>query len=167
MFRGIGGSNVDASPSLVGGAVVDGGHHAWQRERPRQGFEMGTTCGDGARAVALPVVRRRHSFDATRFEFEVEVFGEALDEAEAFRERRAALEPDLEATILERPQHVRHPVVLLDERQRDAALVGDDAQQRVEVGVVVNELHGALASRASRTTAAVAFDANRCVMASS
>src|SRR5690606_13806667 len=52
----------------------------------------------------------------------------------------------LETRLVDGPQAVRDPVVLLDERGSDARLVGDELQERCELGVVVDEAHVVRAS---------------------
>ncbi len=65
--------------------------------------------------------------------------GEAFDQAEALREGGAALEPDVEPLVEERPEGVRDPVVLLDEADGEPVLVGDDPEQVVEVATLVDK----------------------------
>lgn len=93
-----------------------------------------------------------------RFYLQVEIFGEAFDQAEPFREGGAAFEPDVEALVMQCPKRVRDPVVLLHERHSEASVPGHNLEQVVEFQVLMNEAHGAAATvrcTAPRTSACV------------
>lgn len=100
-----------------------------------------------------------HDADRSMQDHEVEILGEALDEFEAFGQRGAAFEPDLEAGLVQSPETVRDPVVLLDERCSDPCLARDDVDEVRELGIFVDERHlGAPAAATHRSTSAwVAF----------
>ncbi len=61
----------------------------------------------------------------------------------------ATFEPDLKALLVERPERVRHPVVLLDETRSEAALPGGDAEEVLEFRIIVDEGHAAARSARS------------------
>lgn len=98
------------------------------------------------------------TYDAAVLHHQVEVLGEPLDDAVALREAGAPLEPQLEPRLVEGPHAVRDPVVLFDERRTDARLVGDELQERRELGIVVDEAHVLRASSMhSSMSEAIAF----------
>ena len=73
--------------------------------------------------------------------------GELVGGASTFpgrlRQRRASLEPDAKALLVERPDRVCHPVVLLDETRSDAAFPGCNGEEILKLGGVVDEGHTA------------------------
>ena len=88
-----------------------------------------------------------------RVELEVEVLGEALDEAEALEQRRAALEVHFEVGALQGVERLRDPIVLLDEvgltlETNHAALEG----LLVEVWAIVDETRSIAALRRHRSS---------------
>jgi hypothetical protein len=109
----------------------------------RELVEVGSPVARRLRPFALPVRHELECTDATRFDFQVEIFGEPLDETEALGERRSALESDVESLGVQRPKGVRNPVVLLDKADREPAPTGNDAQKVVEFRILVNKRHAA------------------------
>lgn len=65
----------------------------------------------------------------TGLHVQVEVLREALDESEPFRQRRPSFEPDVEPLRVKRPERMGHPIVLLNEAEREAPRGGDNAQE--------------------------------------
>jgi len=108
---------------------------------------------------ARPVRDLRQPRSGAVLDHQVEVLGEPLDETEAFGQRCAALEPELEADLMQRPQSVRHPVVLLDERRGDPRVARDDADELLELQVLVDKAHplAPASARHRSTSASVAF----------
>lgn len=103
--------------------------------------------------------KRMHTADSHRavvFE-DVEVFRKPFDEAEALRERRATLEPDIELRCAERSQRVCDPVVFLDEARGEFAILRDDLKQVIEFGGIVYEGHVVPSMSADSTRACVAL----------
>ncbi len=83
-----------------------------------------------------------------------------LDDLESLREAGAAFEPEVEPGLMQRPEHMGDPVVLLDQRGGDSGLVCDLRQQRCKARFIMDEVHTALASvswRAPSTKTSVAF----------
>ncbi len=52
-----------------------------------------------------------------------------------------ALKPDVEPLVLDRPEDVRNPVILLHQPGGQTALICDDPQQVFEVAVFMDERH--------------------------
>jgi hypothetical protein len=60
---------------------------------------------------------------------------------------------------MEGPEGVRHPVVLLDEAQRETSPFRDDAKEILELGVLVDERHRDDAESTESRSTRVARDA--------
>ncbi len=86
--------------------------------------------GDRSLVGARPVRDWGETSDRTVLHHEVEILGEALDDAVALRETHAALEPKIAPGLVQRPHAVRDPVVLLDERGCDARLLRHEREGR-------------------------------------
>src|SRR5690606_1056510 len=119
--------------------------------------EVLPTFGDRLLALALPARDGRQRRDPPRLDLEVEVLGEPLDQAESLGERCPALEPHLEAGGVQRPEAVRDPVVLLHEPAGEATVGGNDLQEIVELGILVDEAHAEAVLSADSTSACVAL----------
>ena len=68
-----------------------------------------------------------------------DVFGEALGDAEPLRQRGPALEFEAETLRAGAIEAVHDPVILLDERRQQIALIGDDADQVGEILTLMEE----------------------------
>ena len=88
-------------------------HQGWHLQDLRQCLKIGLPLQGGLLALTLPVGNGRKRGHRPRLYFEIEVFGEPLDEAKAFGEGSAALEPDLQPRIVKSPKGMGQPLVLL------------------------------------------------------
>ena len=61
-----------------------------------------------------------------------------------FESEVPSFEPDLGSELVQGPERVGHPVVFLDERRRQLPLARHDAEQRVELEILVREAQWAL-----------------------
>lgn len=82
---------------------------------------------------------------ARRLDPDIDVLGKTLDDAKAFRERRSAFQFETKSLCLQPPQAMHDPVILLDQRRIDAALLGHDGDQLTDVVALVQKLsHAAI-----------------------
>ena len=136
------------APARVARRGVDLDACAGDDKHGREGLEGCAAFRRRLLPLALPVQNSRKG-RRPGVHLQIEVFGEPLDEAEPLRQRRASLEPDFKALLVERPERVRHPVVLLDEPRSEAALPRSNAEEILELGVVVDERQTAARSARS------------------
>jgi hypothetical protein len=103
---------------------VRGGHDTRDPQKTKKRVEVGFAILHRPGAFALPARHTGQRRLVSGLDLEIEVFREALDEPEPLREGRPALEPDLPPQAVEPPEDVGDPVVLLDQRWRQAATPG-------------------------------------------
>ena len=170
-------------PSTINGKSVAGRHRsrlrvldAFRALEPGQRERLLLRCSkgivyDGDQVApdprAFPTRHQRKRTDASGHELEVEVFGEPFDEPEAFGQRRAALEPDVDARVVQSTERVRAAVVLLDEAGCDACLARDDTKEVVELRGIVDKAHTGTICIADSTAICVAGVPLRCAISRS
>ncbi|WP_244426352.1 hypothetical protein [Rhizobium sp. PDO1-076] len=75
-----------------------------------------------------------------RFDADIDIFREAVDDAVAFGERCAALQLEPHFQLLQALQSVHDPVVFFDQHRLNLHCLGDDAQQGREILMVMQEI---------------------------
>ncbi len=75
-----------------------------------------------------------------RFDADIDVFREAVNDAVAFGERGTALQLELHFQLLQAVEAVHDPVVFFDQHRRNFHLLGDDAQECPEILMVMQEI---------------------------